>query len=184
MPWHIPVLIYFARILDVSIGTLRVILVIQGRKYLATLLGFTESIIWVIAVSQVIHHIREGWIPLLAYGAGFATGTLVGMVIEQRIALGQQIIRIVNTDRSANVSNILRQFGLRVTRVEGRGVKGPVEVAFLALPRRQTQRTIRMILEHCPGAFITVEDVRQTSHALGREQQSRAQGWMKLIKFK
>lgn len=184
MVWYMPIVIYFARITDVSIGTVRIILVIRGRKYLAALLGLMESIIWVLAVSQVIIHIKEGVIPLIAYGAGFATGTLVGIVIEQRIALGEQIIRAVNSDPSVHLTDFLRSEGHMVTQVSAEGAIGPVEMAFLVAPRRKVRKLTRTILENCPSAFITVEDVRTASNALSRVPRSEAPGWVRLIKFK
>ncbi len=184
MPWHIPLLIFCARILDVSIGTVRIIVVMRGHRVAAALLGFAESIVWILAVSQVLIHIRESWITLIAYGAGFGAGTLIGMVIEQRVALGEQVIRVVNTDTSLALAEALRAEDWRVTEVQGQGAKGPVEICFLAMPRRHTQATVERILALCPTAFITVQDLRDTSTAFTRLHRSRAPGWLRLIKFK
>jgi uncharacterized protein YebE (UPF0316 family) len=184
MPWYIPFLIFFARICDVSIGTVRVITVIRGHKLLAAVLGFFEVSIWLLAVSGVLRYISQSLFALVAYGCGFATGTLIGMFIEQKIALGQQMIRIVNADPTIDVAVNLRNEGLIVTEVTGQGAMGEVELCFLAAPRRRAQSVVAKILEICPSAFITIEDIRDAHSVFTRLERSRAPGWMRLIKFK
>jgi uncharacterized protein YebE (UPF0316 family) len=186
MPWHIPLLIFLARICDVSIGTLRVITVVRGRKVVAAVLGFFEISIWLVAVSRVLQStdIRESIFLVIAYAGGFSCGTLVGMLIEQRLALGVQIVRAINTDPSVDLAPLLRNEGHMVTEFEGKGAMGPVELCFLVTPRRRASTAIGDILTICPGAFITVGDVRDTSSSLSRTPRSRAPGWLRLIKFK
>lgn len=184
MPWFTPVLIFFARICDQSIGTLRVIMVIRGHKLLAAAFGFVEAIVWVLAVSQVLVYIRDSWLTLIAYGGGFAAGNLIGMLIEQRIALGEQMVRIINTDPTVDVAPLLRSQGFLATEVRGEGATGEVEVSFTVAPRRHTQRIIDSVLEICPRAFITVEDVRHTSNLISRREASRTPLWLRMVKFK
>jgi len=90
----IPILVFLARILDVSVGTLRIIFVSKGFKKYAAFLGFFESLIWLIAVSQVMKHM-DNWVTYVTFALGFAVGNYVGMLIEERIAIGNQIIRII-----------------------------------------------------------------------------------------
>lgn len=162
--WFVPVLIFLARICDVSIGTVRMIFVISGSKLISAVLGFFEVIIWALAVSGVIKYLDGGsWITLIAYGAGFATGTLVGMTIEQRIAIGFRMVRIVNADRQRELSSTLRDRGYRVTRVDGTGRDGPVEIAFLVLKRRDLAAAMKTVQELAPDAFVTVERADRAS---------------------
>jgi len=185
MPWFVPVLVFFARILDVSIGTIRIIVVIRGQKFIAALLGFFEVTIWLMAVSTVITNIRESLWTVVAYSAGFACGNLVGMFIEEKLALGNQMIRIVNTDPTRDVAVYMRENGFVVTRVEASGVQGTSELSFLVVPRRLTSKTLSLIREFCPAAFVTGEDVRSTSGSTIFEgPPSRQSRWRRWIKFR
>jgi uncharacterized protein YebE (UPF0316 family) len=156
MEWYIPILIYFARIIDVSIGTVRMIFVINGHRWIAAALGFVEVIVWALAVGGVIMYLTNVS-ALIAYGAGFATGTLVGMTIEEKLAIGHRMLRVVNRQLDIDLSSKLREHGYRVTRVSGEGRSGPVEIAFLAIKRRELAKTIALIAELAPDSFVTVE---------------------------
>lgn len=163
MPWFIPLLIFLARICDVSIGTMRMILVISGHKYISALLGFVEVIIWVLAVGGAIKYLHQP-LALLAYAGGFASGTLVGMWLDGRIALGYRVIRVINANIEQCVSTALRQAGFRVTRIEGSGMRGPVEIAFLVIRRRALHPCLQAIRTVAPDAFVSVE---RADHASG-----------------
>ncbi len=156
MAWFIPVLIFCARIIDVSIGTVRMILVIGGHRLQAACLGFVEVIIWALAVGGVIKFLAHP-LALLAYGAGFATGTYVGMLIEDRIALGYRVVRAISASANSAISPELRLRGFRVTRLEGTGQAGPVEVAFCVVRRRALPDLLKALREIAPDAFVTVE---------------------------
>lgn len=165
MAWYIPVLIFFARICDVSIGTLRLIFMMSDRRWLSAVLGFFEVIIWVLAVKGVLEHLTNP-LALTAYGLGFAAGMLVGMTIERRLALGHRIIRVISPGApgaEVDLSAALRERGYRVTRVDGRGRSGPVEVAFLVVRRRAVEPLRLLIHELAPAAFITVERVERAT---------------------
>ncbi|MCC5876800.1 MAG: DUF2179 domain-containing protein [Candidatus Sumerlaeia bacterium] len=176
--WFIPAAVFFARILDVSIGTVRIILVIKGMKFFAATAGFFEVTIWVLAVSAVITNISDSLATLIAYGLGFAVGTLVGMWLEEKLALGSQLIRIVNVDASLNVAAYLREKGYSLTRVIGEGRNGPSEICFVVVSRRRAKRLTEMVYTYCPRAYVTVEDIR--SETFGDEFQSRQPSKMPL----
>lgn len=161
---YIPVLIFLARICDVSIGTMRMILVISGARYSAAALGFVEVTIWALAVGGMIKYLENPF-AVIAYAAGFAAGTLAGVSIEGRIALGYRVVRVINADMSRDVSARLREEGaLRVTRIDGAGKEGPVEIAFLVVKRRDLTRALSIIEQIAPDAFVSVE---RTDHAAG-----------------
>ncbi|HRQ76729.1 MAG TPA: DUF5698 domain-containing protein [Phycisphaerales bacterium] len=169
MEWYIPVLIYFARIGDVSIGTVRTILVIGGHRYISAILGFFEVIIWVLAVGGVIAHLTNPW-ALLAYAGGFASGVMVGMFIEDRIALGYRVIRIISPNVQINVCERLRERGHFVTRLEGSGKTGPVEFAFMVVRRREVPKVRADVAEIDPQAFMSVGQAdRPSAAALARD---------------
>lgn len=151
-----------ARIADVSLGTLRTVAVIHGRRAAAWLLGFCEVLIWVLVVSQVINSARENWIYALAYAFGFATGNFIGITIEQRFAFGRQIIRVF-TRQGAEMAERMRADGLTVTEFEGRGRDGPVAMLFIDAERRDVKIVIRHARAVDPKCFYTIGDVREAS---------------------
>ncbi len=167
MPWFIPILVCLARLCDVSINTFRTILMISGRKWLAGLLGAIEVTIWVIAVGGVLKYISlENWTAVAGYALGFSAGVVLGMTIEDRVALGFRMVRIVNPDGKGEgtlVSERLRDAGFRVTQVEGRGRAGPVEVAFTVVKRKSVNVVRAVVQEHAPRAFMTIEMVAPAS---------------------
>jgi len=110
----LPLFIFFARICDVSIGTIRIIMIGRSRRGMAALLGFFEVIIWLIAVSQVLGHLNNV-ISYIAYGAGFAAGNYVGISIENRLAMGMQSVQIITEENLKALSMLLRQEGFGVT---------------------------------------------------------------------
>lgn len=179
MAWWIPILIFFARICDVSIGTVRMIFVINGHRWLAACLGFFEVSIWALAVGGMVTHLTE-WTPIVAYAAGFATGTLVGMTIEDRIAVGYRTVRVINAEPSIHVSESLREKGYRVTRVDARGGRGPVELAFLVVRRRAMPDTLELINEIAPEAFISIERTdRASGECFKSVRSARAGMWLR-----
>lgn len=155
-------LIFFARILDVSIGTMRIILISRGYRILAPVFGFFEVILWLLAMNQVMKHIDNTY-SYLVYGAGFATGNYVGMLLESKIAIGFQAIRVITTEKLVSLPLILRQEGYGVTSVKGMGALGEVTIIFSIIPRKKLDHVLEIIRILEPNAFITIEDVRTTS---------------------
>ncbi len=158
MPWYIPIVVCLARIGDVSLGTIRTISVFNGQRAMAATLGAAEVTIWVFAVAGVIQYLPNPF-AVLGYATGFAMGVLVGMSIEDRIALGYRLVRIISTSPDSNLSTVLRQHGFGVTRLEATGRDGPVEMTFLAIRRRSLKPLNRLIRQVAPEAFVTVERV-------------------------
>jgi len=180
MAWYIPLLIFLARICDVSIGTVRTILVIAGNKWLSPLLGFVEVIIWVLAIGGVIRYLDNVW-ALLGYGAGFAAGVYIGMMIEARLALGYRMVRVVYPDSGGDLSRQLRERGYRVTRVQGSGRDGPVEIAFMVVRRKAVHALRQAIAELAPRAFLTVERVERPSGGGWEESRFGIRPWSRMI---
>lgn len=164
--WYIVALIFCARLLDVPIGTVRMMMVIAGHRYASALLGFFEVIIWVIAVGKAIAYL-DSVVALMAYGAGFAVGTLVGMEIEQRLAIGWRVIRVINPKPELLLADKLRAQGVSATSVDGQGGsngdKGPVEMVFLAVKRKAVPHVMDKIAGVAPEAFVSVERAEKVS---------------------
>ena len=154
--WYIPPLIFAARVFDVSLGTFRMVLVIANHRYLAAVLGFFEVLVWALAVGGVIKFLGNPF-ALICYAGGFAAGTLVGMIIEDRVALGYRVVQIINRDRAIDVASSLRDRDYRVTRLEGAGRDGPVEIAHTVIRRRHLQSVLALVNSVAPEAFVTIE---------------------------
>jgi uncharacterized protein YebE (UPF0316 family) len=165
MAWYIPVLIFSARIVDVSLGTIRMMLVVAGHRWISAFLGFFEVIIWVLAVGWAIRYL-DHILALLAYAGGFSTGVFMGMLIESKLAFGLRMIRVINPNAEVDVAAGLRQEGYRVTRIEGSGMSGPVEVAFTVVRRRSLDHARDIIRRLAPSAFMTVERVDRATGEL------------------
>lgn len=185
-PALLAVAIYFARILDVSIGTLRTILIIRGYRLVGSLLGFLEIFLWVAAAAQVITRLEE-WYLVVAYAAGFATGNYVGSWLEARLALGTEIVRTISRDPEIRLKERLHQERFGVVELVGRSPDGaPVEVLFAIESRRRVPHLLRLIRETDPSAVCTVSDVRIPARRVPRSSRwpAFAGGWRNSTKRK
>jgi uncharacterized protein YebE (UPF0316 family) len=161
----LPVLVCVARILDVSLGTLRVVFVSRGQKYLAPIVGFFEVLIWIAAVAQVMHNLDNVY-SYLAYATGFGIGTYVGLRIEERLALGTLILRIITRDDAGELVKDLRGRNFGVTCIDAEGSAGKVKIIFAVIRRGDLKRVLGSVQKHNPMAFYTVEDVRAISKGI------------------
>jgi|SRR5690606_25544920 len=158
----LPLLIFVARITDVSINTIRIIYVLGGRRITATFLGFFESLVWLMAISQIFNHL-DNWVCYVAYPGGFATGIFVGMVIEERIAYGKVIVRIITRKSVTGLMEYLNGEGLRYTHVDTVGPDGRENLVFTVLEREKLDALLTVLKESLPTAFYTVEKVNRAS---------------------
>jgi uncharacterized protein YebE (UPF0316 family) len=163
-------LIFLARVGDVSLGTIRTIMVIHGRRVVASLLGFVEVLIWVLAVSQVVSNLERP-VYALAYAGGFAAGCFVGITIENIMAIGQQVVRVF-TRLGVPVAERLRLEGFRVTELEGKGRDGAVGLLFIETSRRDAMRAAKAARAVDPGCYFVVDDIRLASRSLANLQGS------------
>ena len=157
-----PILIFLARICDVSIGTLRIIFVSKGKKNIAPILGFFEVLIWIIAISKIMQNL-DNYINYVAYAAGFATGNFVGMIIEEKLAMGIQMIRVFANERGRELVQILNSNGFGATSVEAHGAKERVHLVYSIVHRHELERVLYLINEFNPKAFFTTEDVKSVN---------------------
>ncbi len=159
----LPLMIFLARISDVTLGTLRIIFVSRGNKTIAPILGFFEVLIWVIAISNIIQHLDNVYC-YLAWAGGFATGNFIGMRIEERLAIGVNLVRIITKKEANQLIGELHSSGYGATVVDARGKDGEVHVIYTVVKRKEIQKLIDLIKTYNPNAFYVVEDVRSVSH--------------------
>lgn len=181
-PLFWPLFIFCARVVDVSMGTLRTICVVRGMRFTAAVLGFFEVSIWVTAISGVLTHL-DHWYNVVAYASGFATGNVVGIFIEQKLAMGMQMIRIISRSQSAAVAAGLRLAGYAVTEVKGEGLRGQVSISFVVAPRKETPTVMQVAHQIDPEAVSTVEDIR-SAHLHPRSTAVQPNGWRSALKKK
>ncbi len=151
-------LIFCLRLVDVSLGTVRLIMIGRGRRKIAPLLGFVEVTIWVVAISQVITNL-DNIFNILGYSGGFAAGTLVGMWIEDKLALGHVGITIVSTTQGQKIVRKLRQADYGVTELIGSGRSGVVNLITTIVPRKDVEEVFRLVSRIDPKSFIAVDDM-------------------------
>ena len=161
----LPVLIFLARICDVSLGTIRVIFVSRGFRHLAPLLGFFEISIWLFAIGQIMRDVNDISI-YIAYAAGFATGTYAGITLEEKLSLGTVLVRVVTGRDSSGLAAGLAEAGYGITTHAADGAQGPVTIVFTVVKRQELSRVIGIIKEFNPHAFYSVEDVRHASEGV------------------
>jgi uncharacterized protein YebE (UPF0316 family) len=180
----LPLLIFIARIGDVSINTIRIIYVLGGRKATATLLGFFESFIWLMAIRQIFEHM-DNWICYVAYPGGFATGIFVGMMIEERIAYGKVIVRIITRKDVGELIRFLSSRQYRYTHVNAEGPDGHENLVFTVLERESLEDLLLELKEILPTAFYTVEKVNRAGESGTVVQETTRwsiSSWLKSIK--
>lgn len=161
----LPLLIFTARIIDVSLGTLRIIFISRNKRLLAPLMGFFEVLIWLLAIGQIIKNL-ENPACYIAYAAGFAGGSFIGMAIENRLAIGLQIVRIITKFYVPEMIEKLKAGGYGLTTLQGEGASGPVTVIFTIVKRKDLPEFVSIIKSVNPKVFYTVEDVRTAKEGI------------------
>lgn len=163
--WFIlPLLIFLSRIFDVSLGTLRVILITKGYKYIAPILGFFEVLLWITVAAQLMSNVNN-FLYYVAYAGGFAFGTFVGINIESKLSIGTVIFRVMTQGDSTNLLDKFKEMKYGVTKIQGFGSRGPVDVIFTIVKRKKIDDVVSIIKEFNPKAFYTIEDIKFVSHA-------------------
>jgi uncharacterized protein YebE (UPF0316 family) len=154
----LPFLIFIARVTDVSMGTVRVIFVSRGFKYLAPAIGFFEIIVWLLAIGQIMKNLSNP-ACYIAYAGGFAMGNFVGISIADKLSLGLVLVRIVTQKEALQLVSALRAQEYGVTSIDAEGKSGPVKVIFTIIQRREVSTVVGLIKNFNPQAFYSVEEV-------------------------
>lgn len=168
-----PFFIFLARICDVSIGTMRIIFVSKGKKNIAPILGFFEVLIWIIAISKIMQNL-DNYVNYIAYAAGFATGNLVGMIIEEKLAMGIQMIRVFTGENGMNLVKLLNSNGFGATTIEAHGALDKVHLVYSIIHRNELEKVLGIINSFNPKAFFTIEDVKAVNEGIFSPRKSKA----------
>lgn len=160
-----PLLIFLARICDVSIGTLRIIFVSKGKRNIAPILGFFEVLIWITAISKIMQNL-DNYTNYIAYAAGFATGNFVGMIIEEKLAMGIQMIRVFAHERGPELVQTLNGNGYGVTVIEAHGARESVQLICTIVQRNELAAVLNLINTFNPKAFYTIEDIKSVNEGI------------------
>ncbi|MCB2195362.1 MAG: DUF2179 domain-containing protein [Bacteroidetes bacterium] len=156
----LPLLIFLARITDQTIGTIRLIYAAKGMKYLAPIVGFFESLIWLTAISQIMKHL-DNFYCYIAFAGGFAMGNFFGIYLEQKISIGVVLVRVILQKYEDALGENLKAAGYGFTLMDAVGREGSVKLLFSTIHRRDLKKYIGIVHEIRPKAFYTVEDIRQ-----------------------
>jgi uncharacterized protein YebE (UPF0316 family) len=155
----LPVLIFLARICDVTLDTLRIIYVSRGMKFLAPAIGFVEVLIWLVAITQIFKNLSNP-ICYVAYAGGFAMGNFIGIIIEEKMAIGTVVIRIITQKDAEALIGCLKENRYGVTHVDAQGAMGQVKIIFTIVKRKSIDSVLEIVRGCNPLAFYTIEDVR------------------------
>jgi uncharacterized protein YebE (UPF0316 family) len=161
----LPLLIFAARLIDVSLGTLRIIFVSHGLKYIAPLVGFIEINIWLLAIGQIMQNLNN-LACSLAYAGGFAMGAFFGMLIEEKLSIGMVMVRIICKHDASELIKTLRESDYGVTTHDAEGISGPVKIIFAVIRRADLHDILNKIHLIHPHAFYSVEDIRSVGEAI------------------
>jgi uncharacterized protein YebE (UPF0316 family) len=160
MPW-LPLFIFVAEVCVVTLSTLRTIFISRGMKYLAPTLGFFEVLTWLFAIGQVMKNISD-FRCSLAFAGGFTLGTFLGILIEERLALGSVVVRAVTHKDASPLMHDLRTAQYGVTCLPGQGATGPVQVLLTVVPRRELPGVVAILKHFDPEVFYSVDDLQST----------------------
>ena len=160
-----PVLIFLARICDVSIGTMRIIFVSKGKRKIAPILGFFEVLIWITAISKIMENL-DHYINFVAYAAGFASGNFVGMIIEEKLAIGILMIRVFAQENGDELAQSLNTQGFGATVVEAHGARQNIQLIYSIVKRNELANVLDIIIRFNPQAFYTIEDVKTVNEGI------------------
>jgi len=158
----LPVLIFLARICDVTIGTIRIVMVAKGQKFVAPVLGFFEVLIWIITMSKVVQNL-DNWLCYVAYAGGFATGNLIGLLLEEKLAMGFVKIQIITGNDAHLLIEALKEAGYGITHHDARGSTENVSIIYSIVKRSDIPRVEEIISSYNPKAFYSIEDVKFVS---------------------
>ncbi len=158
----LPLLIFTARVLDMTLDTIRIIFVSRGRKFLAPFFGFFEIMIWLFAIGQIMQNLTN-ITYYLAYAGGFATGVFVGISLEERIAVGTVVVRVITKKEATKLVENIKSKGYGVTCFNGEGTTGQVKLIYIAIRRKDVDNVVGIIKRFNPKAFYCIDDIRLAS---------------------
>lgn len=161
----LPLLIFISRILDVSLGTIRIVMVSKGQKLWAPILGFFEVLIWLVAISKIFQNL-DNWVCFVAFATGFAAGNYVGLCIEERLAVGIVKIQIITRKSAKKLIENLIDAGYGITHHEAQGSAEKVSIIYSVINRKEVDKVQDIVNKTNPMAFYSVEDVKSVNQGI------------------
>lgn len=175
-PWLLPVIIFAGRVIDVSLGTLRIIFVSKGEKYKAPIIGFVEVFIWVVVISQVLSRAND-IVSYLSYAGGYATGNYVGILLENRIAYGIVLCRIYTQKNGDVLIQALNKLNFGATVTHGRGSANEVDIIETVVDRKELKTLEMAINKFDSNSFYVIEDIRTKQNGIFPKRKSLLYRW-------
>jgi uncharacterized protein YebE (UPF0316 family) len=176
----LPLIIFFARIFDVSLGTLRIIFLSRGRRTLAPIFGFFEVLIWIIVIAQIIRNVTH-IVGFLAYAAGFAAGNYIGMLIEEKLAIGMLSVRTIMVTKGEELVQQLHEAGYGATSLQAEGAIGHVTMVYTIIKRKDLGKVVGIIKKLNPKAFFSVEEIRLANEGIFPRNQISSADYLRLL---
>lgn len=164
----LPLIIFVLRIFDVSLDTMRIIFMTKGYRKIAPIIGFFEILIWIVAITRIMQNLNN-WVTYVAYAAGFATGNYVGMLLDEKLAIGHELIRVITREIS-DLADTLRGAGFGVTSVKASGMQGEVGIHYVVVNRKNLQKAVEIIEYKAPSAFYTIENIHFVNRPLDKNR--------------
>lgn len=161
----LPGLIFLSRVVDVSFGTIRIVMVSKGQKLWAPLLGFFEILIWLLAITRVFQNL-DNWVCYIAYAGGFACGNYVGLLIEEKLAVGIAKIQIITKKSAKQLIANLSQAGYGITHHEAQGSTETVSIIYSIINRKEVHKVQDIVNKTNPTAFYSVEDIKSVNQGI------------------
>jgi uncharacterized protein YebE (UPF0316 family) len=158
-----PLLIFFMRVTDVSLATVRMLLIMRNARLWAPLIGFFEVLIWLLAAGTAIQHL-DSPLHVLGYAGGFAAGNWVGLLLEERLAFGFASVQVFAPVHGSELASALRAFGHGVTQIQGRGGEGPVDLIMSVVKRKDLPAVSALVNDLAPESFVSVEEPTAIQH--------------------
>lgn len=175
-PYLLPIMIFFGRICDVTLGTLRIIFVSKGKRTMAPIIGFFEVFIWIVIISQILSRAND-LVAYVSYAAGYATGTYAGMLIESKLAFGVLLYRVYTKKSGSELVKMLSENGFGATMLHGEGSVGKVDVIETVVIRQRMKKIEQVISDFDDHAFYVTEDVRTAQNGIFHKTVNIFQRW-------
>lgn len=179
----LPAIIFFARLIDVALGTLRILFISRSMQKIAPLVGFFESLIWLFAISQIVLNLNN-IMSYFAFAAGFASGNYLGIYIEHKLAVGLLSIRVITSEDGTDLQNYLRAQNFGVTSVSALGVTGKVRLIISVIKRKDLDVYISIVKKYNPKAFVSVEDIRSVQEGYFNKNLSEKSFFSKMFSMR
>jgi uncharacterized protein YebE (UPF0316 family) len=176
----LPLIIFIARIFDVSLGTLRIIFLSRGRRTLAPIFGFFEVLIWIIVIAQIVRNVTNV-VGFLAYAAGFAAGNYIGMLIEEKLAIGMLSVRAIMAKKGDELVHLLHEAGYGATSLKAEGAIGHVTMVYTIIKRKDLGRVVSIIKGLNPKAFFSVEEIRLANEGIFPSNPVSPGGYLRIL---